>query len=201
MWMDSVNSTNDAVRSRIQAFDNMSAVAAVEQTSGRGQGDHTWYSPKGENINVSALLKFSTDSQPGFLRRLPVSEAILLTCCTTLGIKDYLLEKEVDSRIKWPNDIWVGDRKICGILIENTLEKDSIRSSIIGIGFNLNTSVWPEELPNPVSLRELTGDVYDVRRETGILVDKISRRILQMEDSDGRNSLQGEFDENMFRLP
>ena len=157
------------------------------------------WEPKGENINVSALLKFSTDSQPGF-RRLPVSEAILLTCCTTLGIRDYLLEKEVDSRIKWPNDIWVGEKKICGILVENSIRAGRIDFSIVGVGLDVNQTDWPADLPNPVSLKELTGRQYDTREELLQLHDALARRSAQTSTPEGTAGIIGEFNRIVIRL-
>ena len=125
---------------------------------------------------------------------------LLITCATTLGLRDYLLEKGVEARIKWPNDIWVGDKKICGILIENILKGKQIRHSIIGIGLNLNEERWPEELPNPVSLKQLTGVHYDTVKELEALVSKICRRFALMDTSNGRSSLQEEFEKYLFRL-
>ncbi len=156
MWSDSEESTNKCIREAISALDNLSVIAAVEQTGGRGQGDHTWHSLRGENLTFSILFR---------PRNLEVADIILLTCATTLGLRDYLSGKKVESRIKWPNDIWVGDRKICGILIENILDGTRVKESIIGIGLNMNQCDWPSELPNPISLRQLTGIEYDLKKE------------------------------------
>ena len=169
----------------------MSVIATVEQTAGRGQGTHTWYSTKGLNLTFSMLFN---------PRDLVTDDMLLITCATTLGLRDYLLEKGVEARIKWPNDIWVGDRKICGILIENILKGKQIRHSIIGIGLNLNEERWPEELPNPVSLKQLTGIHYDTVKELEALVSKICRRFALMDTSNGRSSLQEEFEKYLFRL-
>lgn len=173
-------------------MDNLSVVAAVEQTAGRGQGTHTWHSRKGYNLTFSMLFR---------PQELDVSQILLLTCATTLGIRDYLKDKGVESRIKWPNDIWVGDRKICGILIENILDGNRVNASIIGIGFNLNQCRWPADLPNPVSLKQLTGCRYRTRDELVLLTDKICRRFAQTGSETGRSELQEEFGKNVFRLP
>ena len=131
---------------------------------------------------------------------LHVKDIIAITQAVTLGLRDYLLEKGVEARIKWPNDIWVGDKKICGILIENALDGQKVRYSIIGIGFNLNETGWPPELPNPVSLKELTGRDYSPREELERLMEKICRRFSLPEASDGRRVLQEEFGKYVFRL-
>ena len=176
-------------------LDNLSIIAARRQTAGRGQGDHTWYATPGANLTFSILYRFDGDF------RLGASDAILITQVTTLALRDYLLSRDVEARIKWPNDIWVGDRKICGILIENILVGGEIRESIVGIGLNLNETGWPDTLPNPVSLSELTGKQYDVAGELEALSEKISRRFVMLATTGGRDSLQAEFGKYVFRLP
>ena len=192
LWLGTTDSTNKYLRVHSEASDNLSVVAAEEQTAGRGQGTHSWHSRKGENLTFSLLFR------PG---NMAAGDILLITCAVTLGIRDYLLDKGVESRIKWPNDIWVGEKKICGILIENTLDKGLVRESIIGIGLNLNQDEWPEDLPNPVSVRQLTGKRYELRPELEELAEKICRRLAMTDSDDGRKVLQEEFGKYMFRLP
>ena len=194
LWLESTDSTNKALRMRSAGFDNLSIVAAREQTAGRGQGDHTWFASPGKNLTFSVLYRFAGAFA------LAAQDAILITQVTTLALRDYLLEHQVETRIKWPNDIWVGDRKVCGILIENTLEGSVIRESIVGIGLNLNETDWPAELPNPVSLRELTGRTYVPEDELARLYKEICHRFGMLASTDGRKSLQEEFGKVMFRL-
>ena len=195
LWLETADSTNSELRRRIAGLDNLSIVAAREQTAGRGQGTHTWFSTPGRNLTFSILYRF------GDAYALAASDAILITQVTTLAIRDYLLGHGVRARIKWPNDIWVEDRKICGILIENTLESGMVHESIVGIGLNLNETGWPPELPNPVSLRELTGREYAPDAELTALEKEIRRRFGLLASPDGRCSLQEEFGRFMFRLP
>ncbi len=192
LWFNDTDSTNSELRRHISDLDNLSVIAARSQSAGRGQGSHGWFSSPGDNLTFSILYNHSC---------LSASEAILVTCVTTLGIRDYLLDRGVRTRIKWPNDIWAGDRKICGILIENILEGSSIRQSIVGIGLNLNGTDWPAELPNPVSLKELTGKNYILEPELDVLTDTICRRFGQMATKDGRLGLQEEFEKYLFRRP
>ena len=195
LWLETADSTNSELRRRIAGLDNLSIIAAREQTAGRGQGTHTWFSTPGRNLTFSILYRF------GDAYALAASDAILITQITTLAIRDYLLSHGVRACIKWPNDIWVEDRKICGILIENTLESGMVRESIVGIGLNLNETGWPPELPNPVSLRELTGQEYAPDAELTALEIEIRRRFGLLASPDGRCSLQEEFGRFMFRLP
>ena len=194
LWLESTDSTNYALRAQRSGLDNLSIVAAKGQTAGRGQGSHTWYATPGRNLTFSILYRF------GEACLLAAADAILITQVTTLAIRDYLLAHGVEARIKWPNDIWVGERKICGILIENTLEGAAVRESIVGIGLNLNETGWPSELPNPVSLTELTGKRYRLQTELKRLHKEICRRFGQLASPDGRRSLQEEFGKYMFRL-
>ena len=194
LWLESTESTNNALRTRLEACDNLSIVAARCQTAGRGQGSHSWFSSPGKNLTFSILYRYEGDFS------LAASDALLITQVTTLALRDYLLGHGVEARIKWPNDIWVGARKICGILIENILEGAFIRASIVGIGLNLNETGWPEGLPNPVSLHELTGRSYDPDTELVKLENELRRRFGLLADADGRASLQEEFGKYMFRL-
>ena len=194
LWLDTVDSTNSELRKRISGLDNLSIVATREQTAGRGQGTHTWFATPGRNLTFSILYRFEG------VCALAASDALLITQVTTLALRDYLLGHGVRARIKWPNDIWVGDRKICGILIENTLEGAAVRESIVGIGLNLNETGWPSELPNPVSLTELTGKRYRLQTELKRLHKEICRRFGQLASPDGRRALQEEFGKYMFRL-
>ena len=197
IWLDSAKSTNSELRMRLGELDNLSVIAAVEQTAGRGQGSHTWYSSPRTNFTFSILYRFPEDGQ-GLLK---VADLLLVTQITTLGIRDYLLSKGITAGIKWPNDIWVGDRKICGILIENILDGDRIEASIVGIGLDVNEETWPEELPNPVSMKQLTGVHYELVSELEELCESISKRYFQSMDKEGRKSLEKEFGEHMFKLP
>ena len=195
LWLETADSTNSELRRRISGLDNLSIIATREQTAGRGQGTHTWFSTPGRNLTFNILYRFDG------AYALAASDAILITQVTTLAIRDYLLGHGVRARIKWPNDIWVEDRKICGILIENTLESGMVRESIVGIGLNLNETGWPTELSNPVSLRELTGREYAPDVELTALEKEIRRRFGLLASPDGRCSLQEEFGKYVFRLP
>lgn len=194
LWLETADSTNSVLRRQISGLDNLSIIAAREQTAGRGQGSHTWFATPGENLTFSILYRFENEFS------LAAADAILITQVTTLALRDYLLGHGVETRIKWPNDIWAGDRKICGILIENSLTGGFIRESIVGIGLNINETGWPEDLPNPVSLRELTGKTFDIRQELPRVQKEIRRRFGQLASPDGRKSLQEEFGKYMFRL-
>lgn len=190
IWINCATSSNSLLRERAKTLANLSIIAVREQTAGRGQGNHTWTSDAGKNLTFSILYKFDN---------LAASDAILVTHITTLAICDYLSSKGVQARIKWPNDIWVSDKKIAGILIENEIESGCVCRSIVGIGLNINQMTWPEEIPNPVSLSLLSsGCEYDLESELILLHSHISSRFSQAHSD--RIALQSDFDSLIFHL-
>ena len=195
-WLDSTDSTNSYVRRRLHSLDNLSVIASRFQTSGRGQGDHVWVSPDAENLLFSILFRFGD----GGISPLPALEAVRITHAATLAVHSFLAGEGVEARIKWPNDIWVGDRKICGMLIENILDGPNVACSIIGIGLNLNQKEFDMDLPNPVSLFQLTGRTYPLEATLECLYKEICRRAVQLDTSDGRYELEMDFNKNVFKL-
>jgi len=141
-------------------------VVAEYQTAGRGCGSNTWESERGKNLTFSVLLhptEIPADCQ------FRISEAVSVAICETLE-RCFRPLSPADSSpdsgeqkvtIKWPNDIYVGDRKICGILIENQLRGRLICDSIVGIGLNVNQTEFRSDAPNPVSIAQLTGHEED----------------------------------------
>lgn len=130
-------------------------VVADYQTAGKGCGTNSWESERGKNLTFSLL--FHPDDIPAS-GQFRISEAVSVALCQTLA--SYICNK---VEIKWPNDIYVGDKKICGILIENRLQGSIIKDSIVGIGLNVNQAVFLSDAPNPVSLLQLLG--HEVDRE------------------------------------
>lgn len=143
IWLDKAESSNDEARKAIDALDNLSVVAVRCQTAGRGQGTNSWVSAPGENLTFSVVLKDLDIS---------ASEVIAISQITALSVVDFLKTHGITAKIKLPNDIYVGGRKICGILIENSICSGKLGWSIIGIGININQTVFPSHLPNPTSL-------------------------------------------------
>ena len=193
IWLKLTDSTNDEARRRLDVLDNLSVVAARTQTSGRGQGDHTWTSEPGQNLTFTVVLKFPPCAP------LAASEILRITQAVTHALREYLLSKGVAARIKWPNDIYVGDKKICGILIENILGGKQVAASMVGIGLNLNQSRFPADLPNPVSLRQVTGRRYDLREELVLLREELKKSASLLDSQEGRTELARYFDAYVFR--
>ena len=143
IWLERVDSTNDEARRHISEIDNLSVVSALEQTKGRGQRGNTWLSLAGENLTFSLIVKDF---------RIKANEQSAISQATALSLTKLLGRHGIEARIKWPNDIYAGDNKICGILIENSLKGMEIDWSIICIGLNVNQTSFPEDLPNPTSM-------------------------------------------------
>ena len=168
-WYQSVGSTNDVAFENSSRGEDKTIYAAVFQTAGRGQKGNRWDSTAGKNLTFSILLK------PSFLK---ASEQYVLSMVTTLGIAAYLKKKagiaKDQVKIKWPNDIYVCDKKICGMLIENSISGDSIGVSVVGIGVNINQKEFPSELKNATSLSLQTQKAeYDLKKELDELSDLI----------------------------
>ena len=128
-------------------------VATDYQTAGKGCGSNAWESERGKNLTFSMLIH-----PDGIAAReqFHITEVVSVALCRTL--QPYIYNK---VEIKWPNDIYVGDRKLCGILIENRLQGNVIVDCIIGIGLNVNQRVFLSDAPNPVSMYQLTGQELD----------------------------------------
>ncbi|MDR1356237.1 MAG: biotin--[acetyl-CoA-carboxylase] ligase [Tannerellaceae bacterium] len=152
--LDETTSTNAYLREHIREHDlpEGAVVMARKQTAGRGQRGAVWESAQGENLTFSLFLR--PDS-------LPANLQFGLLQTVSLAVKKTLDDFTDDISIKWPNDIYHRDGKICGILIENNISGDCLQSSIVGIGMNLNQVVFTGDAPNPVSLRQITGLRYE----------------------------------------
>jgi BirA family biotin operon repressor/biotin-[acetyl-CoA-carboxylase] ligase len=152
--LDEIDSTNNYLKqlSREQPLAEGTVVIAEFQTGGRGQQGNSWFSSKGDNLLFSLLL---------LPMNLPANEMFVISCITSLAIEKALSHFVDNICIKWPNDIYWNDKKMGGILIENNLQEGSVKSAVIGIGLNINEKSFPDNLPNPVSLRQITKTEYD----------------------------------------
>ena len=165
IWLDTADSTNSEARRHISDIDNLSVLSVMEQTAGRGQRGNTWSSRPGENLTFSIVLKFTI---PGDAEEtLPAVKAhgqFVLTEIASISVVDFLFKHGIKAKIKWPNDIYVEAKKICGMLIENSVRGNHISSSIIGIGLNINQTNFDVNLPNPTSMALCKPDSYfDIR--------------------------------------
>jgi len=153
--LDAIGSTNDYLKDLAQEkpLSDYTIVSTRNQTEGKGQRRNNWTSEAGKNLTISILkLNTTLKSEDQFRISIHVGLALIHTL-DQYGIPDLAL--------KWPNDIMSGQRKICGILIENKLRGQKIVHSVIGIGLNVNQESFPG-LPNAVSMKQIIGEEVDL---------------------------------------
>ena len=151
---NSVDSTNSQMARMESDLRHGDIVITYSQTAGRGQRGNSWESTPGCNLTFSLLL---------CPENLAATDAWRMSMAVSVGILQGLCRfLPQDVLVKWPNDIYVGDRKLCGILIENSLRGAFVSRSIVGIGINVNQDTFISDAPNPVSLLQLTGRKYDL---------------------------------------
>ena len=168
-------STNDEARDPQLAHGDV--VWAEEQTAGRGQRGHAWSSTPGENLTFSVVLR------PTFL---PAGEQFLLSEAVTLALVRTFAGYGIDTRIKWTNDIYAGDRKLVGILIEHHYAGATLDRTVAGIGINVNTEGFPPELSGTAtSLLLETGRSFSRAALIGAVVQSLEqyyRKFLSVKD-------------------
>lgn len=187
--LDEVDSTNSYLERRAPELDDTVLVCARRQTAGRGQRGNSWESAPGQNLTFS-LLFHPVDFRPAL--QFAISEA------TALAVVDFLARHSIRAKVKWPNDIYVGDRKICGILIKHSLMGSQIAYSILGVGINVNQTLFVSDAPNPVSMKQLTGESFD----PDALLDEIAECLesrLRFIYGEGRQRLHEEYKECLWR--
>ena len=152
--LQKADSTNNYANSQLKENElpNGTVFLAYEQIVGRGQQNNFWESDPGKNLTFSIVV------YPDFLE---IRRQFMLSKVVSLGIYTALGKYVEKLQIKWPNDIYAGDKKLGGILIENSIIYNSIKTSVIGIGINVNQTDFRSNAPNPVSLKTLTNQQYD----------------------------------------
>ena len=176
--IDSLESTNKYCELLdLSVVEEFTVVCAREQRAGVGQRGSHWHSEPGKNLTFSLVLK------PRFVK---TARQYMLTKVVSLGVVDALETVLVGIpgiMIKWPNDIYVGTRKICGILISNRVSGDRLSASIVGIGLNVNEMEFPDWVPNPVSVMQLIGMSLPLEPLLKRVVDCVGKRYDQLRAS------------------
>jgi BirA family biotin operon repressor/biotin-[acetyl-CoA-carboxylase] ligase len=188
--LEKVDSTNNYAMAMVQKGDAISScgVFAREQTAGKGRRGKAWKSKSGENLILTVTEQ---------MQWLPVQHQFQLSVAVALGCLD-LVSKYIKEniKIKWPNDIFINDRKAGGILIENAVKGNLWQWAIIGIGLNINQEDFDKEI-RAVSLKQITGVNYDVIELSGELLETVIIRINQLKAGEFNNLLY-EYNENLF---
>ena len=181
------DSTNNWVASHEKELPATCFVKCHTQTHGRGQRGNSWESAPGKNITGSLLI------HP---QDFPASAQFLISEAVALGVSELLSIYGIHAKVKWPNDIYVGDNKIAGILFEHVIYDRNIHRTISGIGLNVNQTIFNSDAPNPVSMKQITGKEYDLEEVAQTLTDCIERNIEII--SSGLN-LHSEYMDNLWR--
>jgi len=160
------------------------------QSAGRGYAGNGWESEDGKNLLFSILL-FPTIVNP--------ADQFVISMAISLGICDFLESYIPVCTVKWPNDIYVNNDKIAGILIENTIMGNLLEDSVAGIGLNVNQVKFMSDAPNPVSMKMITGTQYDLKDSLTKLASALDKRYKQVL-SEKFIQLREEYTAKLFRL-
>lgn len=189
--IDETGSTNSLLAASAPELEHGHVLMARRQTAGRGQRGNTWEAAPGLNVTMSLLVK------PGSLdvrHQFSLSEAVALGVVRALG------RYAISATVKWPNDIYVDDRKICGILIENSIEGTLVGRSIAGIGLNVNQREFVSPAPNPVSMWQLLGTEHDVEQVARTVTDEIMKLCdTYLATTDARATLHSLYMDRLWR--
>lgn len=168
---DELSSTNDWATEMIAKSKPPEGmvVRADTQTGGRGQFGSRWESAPGQNLLLSVVL---------YPHWLAVKDQFYLSMAVALALHDAV--GRPDATIKWPNDLYIGDKKTAGILIQNTLQGNGLQSSVVGIGLNVNQLLFDPTLPNPTSLAASAGHTFDLDGVMWDLLHCLEQRYLQL---------------------
>ncbi len=167
------------------------AVAALDQTAGKGQRGKSWQAQPGKNIALSVILKTNT---------IKASQQFCLSMAVAMAAHDFI-KKYVPEEIsiKWPNDLYWRDRKTGGILIENVFNGSKWNWAVAGVGININQTRFNKTLPNPVSLRQITDREFDISRLLQELYEKIMLRSDKL-FAQSHEKLLKEYNKQLYRL-
>ncbi len=172
-YFQQTSSTNQLVQemSKNEGY-NAICVRADFQTAGRGIAQNSWFSTAGKNLLLSLGLKIGAiKAENQFVITKIVSLALLKTLKENVAYEEF--------SIKWPNDIYWKKKKLAGILISNTIFGGNIEYSIIGIGLNLNEIHFPQSLPNPVSLIQITHNETDIEAFMASFLEIFQQEIIR----------------------
>lgn len=161
------------------------------QTAGKGTDANTWESESGKNLTFSIILypKLATDQQ------------FILNKAISLGIYDFLISILPDYKvsIKWPNDLYIENKKVCGILIQNSVMGNKFEYMVAGIGLNVNQTHFTSNAPNPVSLKMVTGVEYNLDEILQQLLTSVFNRYNPIKPGTARK-IENDYQRALYRL-
>lgn len=187
-YFDEISSTNEYAALFITKNKppELSVIAAHTQTKGKGQRGNSWHSKQGENLTFSIIA---------YPNHILAPAQFIISECISLALAQVVSSYCKHVTIKWPNDIYVKNKKIAGILIEHMLLGQHIQSSIIGVGLNCNQIQFPDIVPNPTSLALCCNKQFSL--ET-ILHEVLAEFESQYAKTHVRNTIHSEYIENLY---
>lgn len=191
--LSEVDSSNNYAMRQIQAqmADHGTVYFTHYQNAGKGQRGKTWKAEPGTNLMMSCVI------EPAILS---IDNQFLLNVAVALACHDLFVKYAVDSTtVKWPNDLYWRDRKAGGVLIENVLQGRDWKYAVVGIGININQTLFPDYLPNPVSLKQITGRDFDTVLLARELCEYLEQRWQQLKLKEGDQLLQ-DYNQILFGL-
>ncbi len=188
--LEEVDSTNAYIMRESSNLEAPVMVLAHTQTAGQGQRGNSWESEPGKNLTFSIFYRPS---------HLPPMAQFSMSEAVALGVVDFLSAHDIEAKVKWPNDIYVGDRKICGILIRHSILGGVVSSSVIGVGIDVNQKDFLSDAPNPVSMWQLTGKEYDLSALEKEIATIMEQRLKLIRTEDDRQALHEEFMGKLWR--
>lgn len=189
---DSLDSTNTFSQDLVSKSNPTEGTVVLThfQSAGKGQYGRIWESKARENLTLSIILL------PKFLQ---IKDQFYLNVISSLAVADMLEYYVKDNvKIKWPNDVYVGANKICGILIQNNLQGQHIVNSVVGIGVNINQKSFHPDIPNPTSLINETGEAQDLTTLRNLLFGVFEKYYLELKENN-QISLLSEYKERLYR--
>ncbi|MEI7829655.1 MAG: biotin--[acetyl-CoA-carboxylase] ligase [Prolixibacteraceae bacterium] len=189
--LDTVDSTNNYAAKELltKSLTEGTIFAAACQQAGRGTGLASWESATGLNLTFSIVL---------YPKQVEISQQFFISKAISLGVTDFLCKYVKSVSIKWPNDIYVDDKKIAGILIETAITGGKFSRAIVGIGLNINQEVFVSDAPNPVSLKNLTSENYDLNQILKVLCACLEMRYQSLIKGN-QTILQNDYETLLYR--
>ena len=186
-----VDSTNNYLLQRAHEMSDQTVVYTPCQTAGRGQKGNRWLAEPGMNATFSYLYKPVN---------IPAREQFCISEAAALAVAQVLSQLSGEPiTVKWPNDIYHRDRKICGMLIENSLQGRRVEHSIIGIGTNINQREFDPYAPNPTSLSLVTGRDHDVEQVMRLVCERMEQLLARVEN-EGTQALHSDYLSVLYRF-
>jgi BirA family biotin operon repressor/biotin-[acetyl-CoA-carboxylase] ligase len=188
-YLPSCHSTNDIAAELVRSneFSEGLVVITDKQTNGRGQRGNVWLSSANKNLTFSLIL------QPHFIK---IQDQFLISKAIAVGIGAYLEAFATDVKIKWPNDIYIGDKKIAGVLIENSIQGAGIASCIVGIGININQTDFDTD--RITSIKLIQGENLNLETEFQKLCLELDVAYSNLKSAKGIQQINHAYNQHLY---